>query len=59
MSVCVYVCMCVRVYVYECVCVYVCVCGSQMAERGSQMAEQFGNRASNQKVTGSIPGRAK
>jgi len=28
-------------------------------EHGGQMAEQLGNRAFNQKVAGSIPGRAK
>ena len=33
------------------------ISGSQIPE-GSQMAEQLGNRFSNQKVAGSIPGRA-
>ena len=37
-----------------CACTHVCVCVC-----GSQVAEQLGNRAGNQKVAGSLPGRAK
>ena len=47
-------------YIYETACQYA-ICAYQYAKCvfGCQMAEQLGNRATNQKVAGLIPGCAK
>ena len=47
-------------YIYETACQYA-ICAYQYAKCvfGCQMAEQLGNRATNQEVAGLIPGHAK